>query len=162
MDPSRLGKSEKAQHDTLCKISRALWRHGNRSKRVRNIKLESLGIVKSTPLEIDDPAACDLDCRFFEPNYKDEHLTHALGADDPEYVAGIMETGQQTEAVWGETFSPRDPDDDDDWFPPCPEQLPAFRFMWFACCLEDMQQVRLDRREWWEDKEDQERHESRT
>jgi len=161
MELIRLEESARAQHESLCKIVKALRRHATRSSRVRNNKLQSLGVVKSAPLEVDDRAPCDFEPRFFIPSYKDEHLTHALGADDPEYVTGITETGKEAEGVWGETFRRRDPDDDE-WLQPTPDQCPAFRFMWFSSCLDSMQQVRLDSMEWWEDEEEQEEHESRT
>jgi hypothetical protein len=161
MELIRLEELAKAQHETLCKMVKALRRHATRSSRVRNNKLQSLGVVKSAPLEIDERAPCDFERRFFSPSYKDEHLIHALGADDPEYVTGIIETGREKEGIWGETFAPRRPDDDE-WFPPTPDQRPAFRFTWFSSCLDSMQQVRLDYMEWWEDEEEQEEHESRT
>lgn len=162
MELIRLEESAKAQHESLCKIVKALRRHATRSSRVRNNKLESLGVVKSTPLEIDERAPCDFERRFFSPNYKDEHLTHALGADNPEFVTGIIETGQEKEVIWGETFRRRDPDDDEPWWPPDPDQPPAFRFTWFVRCVQSMQQMRLDHMEWWEDEEEQQEHESRT
>lgn len=161
MEPSWLDESTKPQHESLCKIAKALWRRGNRSSRVRNKQLQSLDIVKLAPLEIDDPTACDSGSRFFEPSYEDEHLTHALFADDPEYVAGIIETGQEREGVWAEKFRPFDPDASV-WLEPCPEDLPKSRFVWFAMCLNRMQQDQLDRMEWWEDEEEQKQHESRT
>lgn len=161
MEPSQLQKLANAQHESLCEIAKALRRRGNRSSRIRNSKLHTLGIVKSAPLEIDDPTACDPEHRFFNPSYADEHLQHALYADNPEYVTGIMETGRECQGIWEEEFRPFDPDDSE-WFAPCPEDCPKSRFQWFATCLDFMQQVDLDRKEWWEDKEEQEQHESRT
>lgn len=163
MEPNWFDKSTKAQHESLCKIAKALWLRGHRSSRVRNKLLQSLDIVKLAPLEIDDPVACDSGPRFFEPSYGDEHLTHAIGADDPEYVTGIIETGQRWERVWRPEFAPFDPDDSV-WLGPCPEDLPKSRFVWFARCLDRMQQDHLDRDDcgWWADEDEQKRHESRT
>ncbi|POS72916.1 hypothetical protein DHEL01_v208693 [Diaporthe helianthi] len=167
MELIRLEESARAQHKSLCKTAQALRRHAARSSRVRNNQLQTLGVVKSAPLEVDERAPFDFERRFFSPSYKDEHLTHALGADDPQFVAGIVETGRENEQVWGETFSPRRPNDDDEedeeeWLPPYPEQLPAHRFVWFATCIDGMLQTHMDQWEWWEDEEEQRQHESRT
>jgi hypothetical protein len=162
MEAARLEELAEAQHESLCKLVTALRRHAWRSSRVRNSKLQSLGVVKLTPLMVDEQSPCDFERRFFDPSYKDEHLKHALWPENTEYVTGLVETGKYLEKIWGETFRPRIPDDPEPYLPPCPEDLPAFRFMWFDSCVGRMQQTRLDYLEWWEEEEDQRQHESRT
>lgn len=163
MELIRIEESARVHYELLCKTAQALGWHA--SSRVRNDELGSFGIVKAAPLEIDEQAPFDFDRRFFSPSYKNEHLTHAVGADNPEFVTGLEETGREKQKLWGETFSRRPPPDDDDdeeWLPPHPEQLPPFRFVWFARCITKMQQLDLDTWEWWEEEEEQRQHESRT
>ncbi|KAG8167409.1 hypothetical protein KVR01_003098 [Diaporthe batatas] len=171
MDLIQLEESARDQHEALGQAAEALWRHAfNSRRRLRADQLEALGITKATPLEVDEqegPSGFP-DRRFFRPSFRDEHLTHALDADDPEFVAGIVETGRKKEKQWGETFRPRPRDDDDDWMPPYPEDLPQFRSMWYRSCLRTMQQLALDEEIWWwqgdeeEELPEQREHEART
>lgn len=161
MESIQLEQAEEAQWRQLGKIASTIRYHG---PRINTDALQSLGVVRSTPLEVDDPAPCDFEQRFFIPSYKDEHLVHAIGADDPAYVSGLTETARRMEGVWGETFDhgKKKALEEGEWVPPTPDLYPAFRAWWFKDCLENMQQMKLDYDLWWGDEEDERHQEART
>lgn len=163
MDNIQLEESAKAQHHELCRIGRTLGRHARRKRRINDDTLRSFGVVRSSPLEVDDRAPCDFEPRFFMPSYKDEHLVHAFGAGYPKYITGLAETGRRKEGIWGESIDRNNPEPgEDEWFEHTPDQYPSYRFRWFAHCLDNLQQTDLDYQECWEDEEDRQAHEART
>lgn len=126
MDPDLRQQRAEAQYEQLCAHDGWIRQHGTR---INNTTLASLGVVRSTPLDVDEPTPCDFENRFFIPSY-----------DEDTYA--VLNEGHKLRTVWGETMDRNK--DDPEWIQSAIESYPHYRSFWFKHCFENLQQTVLD------------------
>ncbi|KAL1865941.1 hypothetical protein VTK73DRAFT_4947 [Phialemonium thermophilum] len=121
MEQIRRREMEEAQRDHLGLIYEFIEDH-NRPV-IGDEELASLGVMKSTKLEIDDPAPIDLEPRYFHPCYDD--------------TRGIEEVGDECRLIWGETLD-KGKGVDPEWVPNVAYRNPQYRAKWFWACYDTL------------------------